>query len=179
MDDLIAFMKKMLADEEAVARAASGGTVTGGPGNWKTAPGGDEWEVYADLVDGDYGQDGDLGVLVALRPGLPRPPEVMSGYWGQVIGWKADRQQPGTRAPEPQFRHMAMHDPASALRGIAADRRLLGEYEEAAENRGGGEWTDSSAGHADGMEAGLLLAVQVRAERFAGHPEYRAEWAVI
>lgn len=73
--------------------------------------------------------------------------------------------------------HIALHDPEGVLADVEADRRLLGEYEVAEGNRGGGEWTDSSAGHADGLEAGLLLAVKIRAMRFGGHLEYKAEWA--
>lgn len=86
------------------------------------------------------------------------------------------REVRGGAVDEETLRHIGRHDPASVLRDVEADRRLLDAYEDAAGNRGGGEWTDSSAGYADGMEAGLLLAVKIRAERFSTHRDYRPGW---
>jgi len=157
------FMTARLDEAEAVAKAASGGTVVGEPGDWKPAPGGDEWEVHADLIDTDhYGRDGDLEVLVALRPGLPRPPEPRSGYWGVVVSWQRDYSDRDAWIPEPQFRHMALHDPAAALRSIAADRCLLAEL---ARCEGDPGW-----------DSALMLAVRCRATAWDTHPDYLDRW---
>lgn len=169
--DIAAFITARLDEDEAAARAASGGTVTGGPGNWEPAPGGDEWEVHADLTDGDFGLDGDLEVLVALRPGLPRPPDVMAGYWGAVIGWQPGLADRDAWVPEPQFRHMARHDPARVLREVAAKRAIVAL---AAKTR---EWTDGSAGATAGYAAVIVSdTLYALATVWSDHPDYRAEW---
>ena len=58
--------------------------------------------------------------------------------------------------------HIALHDPASTLRDIDADRKLIAAYENVA------EYSDPWIG--------LDLAVRIRAERFSDHPGYRPEW---
>lgn len=131
MTDLSEFAEARLAEWEETARAASGGTVIGVPGDWKPAPGGDEWEVGADLYETDFGRDGDLEILVALRPGLPRPPEVKHGYWGSVVSWNRDLADRDAWVPEPQFRHMALHDPASALILVTVLRAVLDDHRHA------------------------------------------------
>jgi hypothetical protein len=118
----VEFVLARLAEEEAAAITASGGTVVGEPGNWTPAPGGDEWEVHADRAQGD------LEILVALRPGLPRPPEVLKGCWGSVISWSRDVADWDAWVPEPQFRHAAIQDPAATLRDIKAKRRIIDWY---------------------------------------------------
>jgi hypothetical protein len=109
-----------LMQDEYDAREACGGTVVGERGNWRQAPAGDEWEAYES-------PDGDEELLVALRPGLPRPPDVMGGCWGAVVSAPADEREPGVRSPMPAFRHMARHDPARILAEVASKRALLAE----------------------------------------------------
>ena len=72
--------------------------------------------------------------------------------------------------------HAARHDPASTLRDVEADRNLLLRALQSAERTYGGDWTEGEAGYTDGKEAGLLLAVKIRAERFSSHPGYLEEW---
>jgi hypothetical protein len=150
------FVEDRLAEDKAFALKASGGTVVGEPGNWQPAPTGDEWEVHADLVEGDFGPDGDLEVLVALRPGLPRPPAESPAYWGTVVSWKSEGY-PNESAPESQFRHMARHDPARALRQITAIRHIIAMTEE----------------HMYNEEPTYREFAAI----WSDHPAYKAEWA--
>jgi hypothetical protein len=170
-----AFLKARLDEAEAVAKEASGGTVVGEPGNWKPAPGGDEWEVNADLVDGDYGRDGDLEVLVALRRGLPRPPDVRGGYWGSVVSWHRDLADRDAWVPEAQFRHMALHDPASVLAEVWVWRNLLLKY---AIPPG----TDAVYGGTEretGYRLALAGALSAKLATYAAHPEYQPGWPLL
>lgn len=120
IDDLAAIVRAGLTQDEHYAREACGGTVVGEPGNWRQAPGGDEWEA-------GESPDGDIELLVALRPGLPRPPESMSGYWGAVVSWRDDDHfdEPGVRGPLDAFRHAARWDPRRVLTEVASKRALL------------------------------------------------------
>lgn len=119
--DPIAFLAAALDEAEAVARAASGGTVVGHPGKWAPSPTGDEWEASSSL-------DGDAELLVALRPGLPRPPDALNGLWGVVIANVPDDCDPNAWDPLPQLEHAALHDPAAVLRRVAADRKILAAH---------------------------------------------------
>lgn len=116
-EGLDAQLRAWLAEDAAIAREASGFTVVGTPGNWTPAPGGDEWEARES-------EDGDQEVLVALRPGLPRPPDVMGGYWGQVVAG-SERYDDDDPSAMPYFRHIARHDPAAVLADIAGKIALL------------------------------------------------------
>lgn len=115
------FIEARLDEDEAIARAGSGGTVIGEPGNWSTAPGGDEWEASRTDCDEDE-------LLVALRPGLPRPPDVMTGMWGAIVDFKPEFEDRGAASPLPQLQHAARHDPARVLAEVAAKRLLIGNW---------------------------------------------------
>lgn len=122
MDELVRWLEEQIAEDELIARAASGSTVVGEPGNWQPAPGGDEWEATRTDCDEDE-------LLVALRPGLPRPPEALSGYWGAIVDFKPEWEDPRVASPLPQFEHAARHDPARVLREVDAKRQLLALHE--------------------------------------------------
>ncbi|MEH0627821.1 DUF6221 family protein [Streptomyces stelliscabiei] len=122
MDEPMQWLSAQLDEDERIARAASGGTVVGEPGNWRSAPGGDEWETFRTDCDEDE-------LLVALRPGLPRPPDVMSGLWGEVVCYRPAFEDPGDESPLSQFEHAARHDPARVLREVEAKRQLLEPHE--------------------------------------------------
>jgi hypothetical protein len=119
MDELVAYLRARIAEAEAVARAASGATVVGEPGSWHPAPNGDEWEAQCSA-------DGDEELLVALRPGLPRPPDVMGGMWGAIAS-NADYRwrQPDAGSAMPQLEHAARWDPARVLAECEAKRALI------------------------------------------------------
>lgn len=121
MADLVQWLTAQLDADERIARDASGSTVEGEPGSWKAAPGGDEWEASRTDCDEDE-------LLVALRPGLPRPPDVMSGMWGAIVDFKPALEDARVSSPLPQFVHAARHDPARVLREVKAKRSLVAAY---------------------------------------------------
>lgn len=171
MDDLVAWLAACVDEDEAAAKAASGGTVVGEPRNWRAAPGGDEWEV-------SESDAGDVELLVALRPGQPRPADVMGGYWGAVVSWHPDYSHRGESSPLPCFQHAALHDPARVLREAEADRQLLAEYKEAAKEHadddGRNEWNE---GFGAGELAVLRRMIRRRAATYSDHPGYDPAWA--
>ncbi|MFC5183523.1 DUF6221 family protein [Actinomadura harenae] len=70
--------------------------------------------------------------------------------------------------------HIARHDPARALRDVAAKRLVLDEYVKA-------EWLLSS-GHrgeaAEAAQAVRLTTLRALASTYSDHPAYRPEWSV-
>lgn len=169
--DIADFIRARLDEDEQIARAASGNTVVGEPGNWQPSPTGDEWEA-------DSSEHGDEELLVALRPGLPRPPDVMGGYWGAIASW--EDTESGVDGPRDEFQHAARHDPAAVLRDVAAKRGMIRlAFQHAAKIDG--EW--GCCHSAEQIEAGLceygpeLELLQLLAAPYAAHPDYRPEWA--
>lgn len=119
MTNLVEFLRARLDEDEQIARAASGSTVIGEPGNWRPSPRGDEWEAYAGEIEEE--------LLVALRPGLPRPPDVMSGYWGAWVS-NDPTHDPAAGSAMPALTHAGRHDPARILADVAAKRELVDAY---------------------------------------------------
>jgi hypothetical protein len=119
--DIIAFIRTGLLEDVRIAREASGSTVIGEPGNWTPSPAGDEWEAHAGEIEEE--------LLVALRPGLPRPPEVMSGYWGAWVSNEPDDCDPDAGSAMPALIHAARHDPARVLAEVAVKNRLLERHQ--------------------------------------------------
>lgn len=68
--------------------------------------------------------------------------------------------------------HIALHDPARALRAVKADRDLIAAYQQAA-----------AASPASGWESDytqtLELAVRIRVAEWSDHPDYREKWAPV
>lgn len=165
MDDLVQWLRAQLDDDERIARAASGATVVGEPGAWEAAPLGDEWEVSS-------GEDEEL--LVALRPGLPRPPDVMSGLWGVIVSHRQDEADPEADSPMHAFEHAARHDPAQVLRDIHAKGEVLAFVERRLRE-------STQRDHLVKGPAKLVLAavdpvVRYLATAYADRPGYREEW---
>lgn len=117
IDELAVTIRAGLAQDEHFAREACGGTVVGEPGNWRQAPGGDEWAV----------DEEEFELEVALRPGLPRPPDHGSGLWGAVVRYRRDDSDPDAWVPLPHFRHMARWDPRRVLAEVVSKRALVDE----------------------------------------------------
>ena len=170
--ELVDFLRARLDEDEAIARAASGSTVVGEPGNWKPSPAGDEWEVSRD--DG-YADE----LLVALRPNLPRPPEVLGGYWGVVVGYRWESEEPGSGAPLLEFEHAARHDPARVLREVDAKRQLLKAHAASAFGTWVGDDSDKTPACrrcGDLTTAFPCHTVKLLALPYADCPDYREEW---
>jgi hypothetical protein len=68
--------------------------------------------------------------------------------------------------------HIARHDPARALREVAAKRQILDDYEKDA-------WA-MSRGRSDqtleAVQAARLTVLRLLAQTYRGHPSYRDEW---
>ena len=162
------FLEARIAEDEAVARAASGSTVEGQVGAWSPVPGGDEWAV----CDGDF----DVEVLVALRPDLPRPPQPLDGLWGAVAGWEDLGRTDDREDVIQTAQHIARHDPARVLAECAAKRAIIEQnqsYVEAAAEREGIAFVGARCGQeVTGDVLKLFAAV------YAGHEDYRQEWAL-
>ena len=154
------FLEARIAEDEAVALAASGSTVEGEIGAWSPVSGGDQWAVG----DGDF----EVEVLVALRPSLPLPPKPLSGYWGAVTGWQ-DLEHADRAYVLPLAEHIARHDPARVLAECAAKRAIIEACERLEDQRlDSNDWSMDLTSE---VILGPLAAV------YADHADYQQEWA--
>lgn len=177
MTDLADWLRQQIAADERIARDASGHTVIGGLGNWRPASNGDEWEV-------SVSEHGDEELLVALRPGLPRPPEVTAGYWGAIIGVNDEERGRDEASPVPALTHAARHDPARVLREVTAKRAILDTHQHVPavqQNDEHGYAFGCQTCHADThcgetMGLGWCDTLKALAEIFADRPGHK--WAL-
>lgn len=166
-DGLVEFLRDRLDEDEQIAQSASGGTVIGSQGAWSPSPAGDEWEACRS-------EEGDEELLVALRLRLPRPPDVMSGYWGAVFSARDDDTDPDAWSPMPRFEHAARHDPARVLADVEAKRRIIELHEP-----GVHEYVDDgevcmACGYNARYPCNTLRLLTLP---FREHSAYRPEWA--
>lgn len=165
---LVEFLLARVVEDEETARAISGGTVEGERGNWLPVATGDEWAASR--------SDCEVEVLVALRSGLPTPPDPRSGLWGAVVGWSdidasyydGDPQVWLDRDIMPVAQHMARHDPARVLAECQARRAIIEEFEESS-----GMDYPLNIAYDQGLERALTCLVQP----FKGHPDFDAGWS--
>jgi len=169
------FLEARVSEDEAMARAASGSTVVGEAGAWSPALDGDEWEV------GDGGHE--VEVLVALRPGLARPPRVMEGYWGAITGWE-DLGENDRDDVVPLASHIARHDPSRVLAECAAKRAIIiehGEMEVASLDREtwGQPFTVCRVCAVGPRQVvSPCPTLKSLAAVYKDHPDYQQEWAL-
>lgn len=167
MTDIVSFTTERLDDDLRLALDASGGTVVGEPRNWKPSPAGDEWEAHC---TDNYDEE----LLVALRPGLPRPPAVMGGYWGAIVSTNPDQRDRDEQSPMSAFRHAARHDPARVLADIAAKRKIVAECDRILNERR----PDGSCTHHPTARHLARHTLWNLAAPFAEHPDYaEVQWA--
>jgi len=163
MDDLVAFLRARLDEDEAAAKAA-----TAGPWHWDD-----------DGDSGDWGNDGpdlmsESVTWMDSGGGGPHLTTVLCGWghdaWGVTID-DADKA------------HIARNHPARALREVYAKREILGEYEEAAQHpydlpEGVREGRDDTERMRDEIVMfALEYVVAMLAAVYNDHPDYRQEWA--
>lgn len=152
IDDLAAFIRARLDEDEAAAKA------------WERAPWPEPGEVAMHwrpvgkrVVRYDNGRDEHLQAIdVSGRPAL----------YAEAIWLKWDTT--GERAV-----HIARHDPARALREVNVKRERLTAY---LAIKSGAE-RDDSRWQAGGLFA-LEFCVREDATVWSDHPDYRAEWAL-
>ncbi|MBB5108950.1 DUF6221 family protein [Streptomyces spectabilis] len=167
MDDRVQWLHAQLDEDERIARAASGSTAVGKPGNWTPSPAGDEWEAFEREIEGEAAE----GLLVAMSPGLPRPADVASGGWAAWICQDPHLVDPAAGVPMPALVHAALHDPARVLREIDAKRAIvrdLAEVIEASKDYKGPDYYEG----VDACERTLARLALPYADR----PGYREEW---
>ncbi|MCX4681384.1 DUF6221 family protein [Streptomyces sp. NBC_01433] len=162
------FNDARLDEDEIVAFAASGATVVGEPGTWQPSPTGDEWEAHS-------GDHGDEELLVALRPQLPRPPQVMGGQWGAVVTSQPVPADPDADSSMPAFVHAARHDPARTLREVQAKRLFMQSWRQLI-----AEVDSEPVSERKQLLAGIRHGLDQVAFRIAAahhkHPDYQPEW---
>ena len=142
-DDLAAFLRARLDEDEAAANATT-------PGPWMAGA------ERAHLVDNVvYGQS-------------EWPDHIQ-----QVCNVNYAQHKAGNAT------HIARHDPARALREVAAKRAILDGYEVTRQRYDSREEMGDLAAdrHRAGEVFGLKFAVQVLGAVYSDHPDYRQEWA--
>lgn len=103
----------------------------------------------------------DVAAFMAAR--LDEAEAAAKAAWGIEWSWR-DLAGPFRERPSiAHTAHIARHDPATVLRSIAADRRLLAEL-------------DRCQGD-PGWDSAIMLAVRCRAMAWNAHPEYKTGWA--
>jgi hypothetical protein len=144
--DLIAFLVARLDEAEAHARKDL----------WiaDRASGGGKWEAH-------YGYNLPYSEVRAAGVAIGRLTAMLPWPGGRPDG--AEDQHQKDVALTARMASAARPRAERMLRDVAADRKLIAAYEDAA------EFSDPWIG--------LDLAVRIRAGRFSDHPEYRREWA--
>lgn len=66
--------------------------------------------------------------------------------------------------------HIALHDPASVLLDVQADRKLIAKFDEAV------AWYEANPAAPAGEVTGLYTAIKIRAQRFDRHEDWQAAW---
>ena len=167
--DFEIFLRARYQELEDRALEASGNTVVGQIGDWRSDPGGDQW-VAAET------NCGEAELLVALRPDLPRPPTVMEGMWGAVLSF--DTPHRGEESEMVYLRHIELHDPAHVLRRIKAALKIMLEHTIATAWRICLRCSDFvDLGQIVTEVSGPCNTLRYLAEEFSDHTDYKLEWA--
>jgi hypothetical protein len=151
-DDLVAFLRERLDEDERIARPATPGPT---PGPWRYSLG-KQWHAPEDL------------------PTQANPEEfVAAGHRDDpvcvaVTGPAGDPQSIADAL------HIARHDPARVLAGVESTRQLLQWYEKPEESAA---LTDSFNRFNTSIQRSVLAQVfRHLAQAYADHPDYREEW---
>jgi hypothetical protein len=161
MDDLVAWLRAQLDEDERVARAADEGPWVVG-----TTSG----MAYGGHVV--HFEDGQIWPQRRVIRGSHVASAPASGK-GRMIADLADGYRPSRR--EENAEHIARHDPARVLREVEAKRRLLDEVKQLIDTLDAkieSEWGD---GH-DGPTGESDLLLKLLALPYSDRPGYREEW---
>lgn len=156
MDDLVAFLRARLDEDEATAQAAAdfGGGIHGF-----------DWSV-----SGSHADDGGTYWRVAATARASGHEQFVEIVGPGVSGGGAHTEQVA--------HHVVRHDPARVLREVKAKRQLLALYEE--HKRLDRETFEAEGQHArslSSLRAAYFDAVRFHAAVYAAHPDYRPDWA--
>lgn len=151
MDDLIAFLKKRYAEIEQHAEAAGAES----PSPWMR---GDSYTAAKADRDGETQIYDATGDVVVYDEGAPGP---------AVAG------------------HIVLQDPASTLADIASKRQILAQHRTKVFERLRGSpefgyqyWCETCHVPSDQPGRKWCVTVRLLAQPFAGHRDFREEWAV-
>jgi hypothetical protein len=115
----------------------------------------------------------------ALRLALSADWQVDSMF-RTVVNRQGSTETQIVQDPSAQVRdleHIARHDPARALREVAAKRRIMYEYECEVERGAAGSRPDFQARHGGIVDA-YSASLRIIASVYADHPDYQQEWAL-
>lgn len=162
-DDIVAFIRARLDEDEAMARVTTPVPVFG---EWKAAQ-----------AKHPRSEDEPISIVQGRDEHQPDYEGYSSGNPVIVTGagW------PDEPDNEANLRHIARHDPARVLRGVEAKRRMIDEifrYEECID----GEW--GCCHEAEAIAAGeckrnnrrIIPALKIIASEWSDHADYREGW---
>lgn len=150
------FLEARVAEDEAVARAAT-------PGPWEWGPETDEWS--------------DCGPNLETVAKLPPYPDGSVSPVGSVIGaWGHDAW--GVSVDDGDKAHIARHDPARVLAECAAKRAIIRGHRRVADLYEDALGDTCTACFSSGPDAQAFPCATVRALAavYADHADYRDEW---
>lgn len=159
MDDLIAFYRARLDEDQAWAEGCQGH-------HWQWVRPDDDQAVTANPTEEEHLADGGTVSLRSVETEMTEPgsrPAGLPSWPAQAlpISWPIYHAEDVT---SPAGGHIVRHDPARVLRKVEAGRELI----KLCETR----WTHDLRGTEGGLEMALELAVQ----EWADHPDYQESW---
>jgi hypothetical protein len=182
MDDLIAFLRARIDEDEQVAREASrathGDSSTPTGEHWHWVESEHDQPMTLDPMLDEYVNDGSQ---VALRSVEQYPTSSPWTLPHMVVSYAEEVRTTDAT-------HIARWDPARVLAEVEAKRRIIAGRETwHDEQRRAGEdyqaWAEGRAPEkppartlAENLGPGLELAVRLLALSYASHPDYREEW---
>jgi uncharacterized protein DUF6221 len=180
-DDLVAFLKARLDEDEHAARAACGtrghlGADTGEHWRWEHAHHLDPLVDTPVDIEADTAADNEFigdGRQVDLRSIEEYPFRALPGSGPHVALTGTEEVAPGVAL------HVARHDPARVLRGVEAKRRIVQDYEQyTARLRVDrpAAWNDRLPAAWSDRVAALHGALKHVAAEWNTHPDYQEAW---
>jgi len=151
------FLEARIAEDEALARAAT-------PGPWEWGAETSEW--------GDCGPN--LETVAKLPPysdGSIGPVETVIGSWGHDAN--------GITVADGDKAHIARHDPSRVLAECAAKRAIIKSYQSCVYAEAATDITKEFGVKltVSGMVKGLELAIKSLATTYRDHADYQEDWA--
>lgn len=159
MDDLVAFLRARLDEEEQAARAA---IAEDDPGRWE-------------MVDDHL--NGSVSVLGQFARGAPLPPPTPTqcGDWYAIAEW-SDRDGERPEGSVPYAEHIARWDPARVLAEVEAKRAIVDLLARQTAACPEDDWSVDG-----GIETAVLAdnaryLLRLLVASYAEHPDFDSTW---
>jgi hypothetical protein len=149
------FLLARIAEDEAVARAAS-------PGEWAT-------QVMQHV---NHDPEGEWLTVEVVRE--DDDDEELADFGGMEVISYGTRVEPGGHSQE-NAEHIARHDPARVLAECEAKRRIVTTLAPFLRHRDWGDELGYGASQSDDDKRARWV-FRVLAQPYAGHPDYREKW---